>query len=88
MLKAKEVLIRQLYRPNVELSPEEEAAYLKSHHDYKFVRSKDNIVVEIQWGITQWSFGFPFDFEDGWKHREAIVLAGASVFNLAPEIYS
>jgi hypothetical protein len=86
MLKAKEVLLLQGYHPKLDLTAGEEAAYLESHHDYKFVRSKDSMVVEIQWGVTQWSFAFPFDFEDAWKHREVISVAGASAPNIAPEI--
>jgi Uncharacterised nucleotidyltransferase len=85
MLKAKEVLVLQGYHPKLDLTAGEEAAYLESHHDYKFVRPKDSVVVEIQWGVTQWSFAFPFDFEDAWKRREAVSVAGASVPNLAPE---
>jgi Uncharacterised nucleotidyltransferase len=86
MLKAKEVLMMHGYHPKLDLTADEETAYLESHHDYKFVRSKDSMVVEIQWGVTQWSFAFPFDFEDAWKHREVISVAGASAPNLAPEI--
>jgi len=86
MLKAKEVLMSHGYHPTLELTASQEAAYLESHHDYKFVRAKDGVAVEIQWHITQWKFAFPFDFEDAWKHREVIILAGGSVFNLAPEI--
>jgi len=86
MLKAKEVLLLQGYHPKLALTAGEEAAYLKSHHDYKFVRSKDRVVVEIQWGVTQWSFAFSFDFEDAWNSHQVISLAGASVLNLAPEV--
>ena len=86
MLKAKEVLTLHGYHPKLDLTAGEEAAYLKSHHDYKFVRAQDSVVVEIQWGVTQWSFAFPFDFEDAWKHRQVISVAGASVLNIAPEI--
>jgi hypothetical protein len=86
MLKAKEVLMSRGYHPKLDLTAGEEAAYLESHHDYKFIRSKDGVAVEIQWGVTQWSFAFPFDFEDAWKYRQVISLAGASVLNIAPEI--
>lgn len=86
MLKAKEVLVLQGYHPTLEFTAIQETAYVESHHDYKFVRSSDNLAVDLQWGITQWSFGFPFDFEDAWNHRETISLAGAPVQNLGPEI--
>ena len=82
MLKAKEVLISQGYDPDLKLTAEEEGAYLECHHDYKFVRSKDSVVVEIQWGITQWSLTFPIDFDDLWKRREKMSLARVEVASL------
>lgn len=85
ILKAKEVLIQQGYHPKSHFTASEESAYLRSHHDYKFVRATDGVVVEIQWGITQWSFAFPVNFEDVWKRREKTSLAGATVFNLSLE---
>lgn len=85
MLKAKEVLMLQGYHPELKLTAAEEEAYLKSHHDYKFLKSKDSVVVEIQWGITQWFLAYPLDFDDLWKRRQTISLAGAEVASLAPD---
>jgi hypothetical protein len=85
MLKAKDVLISQGYHPDLKLTAAEEEAYLKSHHDYKFLKAKDSIVVEIQWGITQWFLSFPLDFVDLWKRRQKISVAGAEVASLAPD---
>jgi hypothetical protein len=85
MLKAKEVLISQGYHPDLKLTAGEEEAYLKSHHDYKFLKSEDSVVVEIQWGITQWFLAFPLDFDDLWKRRQKMSLAGAEVASLAPD---
>ena len=41
--------------------------------------------MDLQWGITQWYFAFPFDFDELWEHRETCSLAGSSVFNLPSE---
>lgn len=82
---AKDILVRQGYCPKFQFTPSEEAAYLRSHHDYKFVRFKDGLIVEIQWGVTQWSFPFPIDFEELWRHRKEVCLAGSTVFNLSLE---
>jgi hypothetical protein len=83
--RAKEVLISQGYHAKLELTASEEASYLRSHHDYKFVHGDGRIVVELQTGITQWSFAFPIDFEDLWQRREEMTLAGVSVLNLPTE---
>lgn len=85
ILKAKDLLQQHGYQPQLHLTASQEIEYLRSHHDYKFVRTADGIVVELQWGITQWSFTFPFDFDEIWEGREVGSLAGASVFNLSPE---
>lgn len=85
MLKAKEVLILRGYQPKLKLSASQETAYLRSHHDYKFIRSRDGVVVEIQWGVTERLFAFPFAFDNIWERRETVPVAGVSVANLSPE---
>jgi hypothetical protein len=83
ILKAKDLLQQHGYQPKLDLTASQEIEYLRSHHDYQFVRTVDGTVVDLQWGITQWSFAFPFDFTEMWKSREVSSLAGASVFNLS-----
>jgi hypothetical protein len=85
ILKGKDLLQQEGYQPKLHLTASQEVDYLRSHHDYKFIRTADGIVVELQWGITQWSFAFPLDFDEIWEHREIGSLAGAPIFNLPPE---
>src|SRR4029077_10103392 len=56
-----------------------------SHHDYKFLRADDGLVVEIQWGITESLVGFPLSFADLWQRRKTLPLADAGLFSLALE---
>jgi Uncharacterised nucleotidyltransferase len=85
MVKAKELLIQQGYSPNLQLTASQESDYLKSHHDYKFIRAKDGLVIEIQWGITERLFSFPLDFADLWNRCEKLSLAGVELLSLALE---
>lgn len=85
ILKAKDILVSQGYHAKLDLTASEEASYLRSHHDYKFIRANDRVVVEIQWGVTQWSFAFPLDFDDVWERREEVSLAGVTTLNLSSE---
>jgi Uncharacterised nucleotidyltransferase len=85
MLKAKELLTLRGYKPNLELSPSQEAAYLRSQHDYRFIRTHDGLVVELQWKVTKRLFSFPFDFNDVWSRSEPVALAGAEIMTLRPE---
>ncbi|MGH7929777.1 MAG: nucleotidyltransferase domain-containing protein, partial [Candidatus Binatia bacterium] len=79
ILKAKDVLLERGYEPKTQLTSAEERVYVQTHHDYKFTRRNDEVVVEIQWGVTQWSFAFEIDFDEIWERRKQIVLAGAAV---------
>jgi hypothetical protein len=85
ILKAKDILVSQGYHAKLDLTASEEAAYLRSHHDYAFIRANDGVVVEIQWGITQWSFAFPIAFEDVWARHEEVCFVGVRVRNLSLE---
>jgi Uncharacterised nucleotidyltransferase len=83
--KAKDVLLQRGYRPALQLTASDEQAYLQSHHDYKFSRSRDGIIVELQWGVTQLSFAFPLDFDEMWHHRGEICVAGSVVPTIVTE---
>ncbi|HXG19024.1 MAG TPA: nucleotidyltransferase family protein [Methylomirabilota bacterium] len=85
ILEAKKALLLQGYRPKLQLTAGQETVYLRSHHDYKFIRANDGCTVELQWGVTQWAFAFPFDFDDMWERREIVSLAGVAVPNLPLE---
>jgi Uncharacterised nucleotidyltransferase len=85
MVKARELLIQQGYRPSLKLTATEESDYLQSHHDYKFIRAEDGLVIEIQWAITKRLFDFPVDFDDLWKRREKLSLAGVELSSVALE---
>jgi Uncharacterised nucleotidyltransferase len=83
--KAKEVLIKNSYRPRLNLTPREERNYFQSHHEYRFIRSADGIVIEIQWALCEETFSFPFVFDEYWDSREPMTLAGGEVSTFAPE---
>jgi hypothetical protein len=85
ILRAKEILVLQGYHAKLDLTESEELTYVRSHHDYKFVRAHDGAVIEIQWGVTERLFAFPINFEDIWRRRQEISLAGARVCNLSFE---
>lgn len=81
---ARRLLVRGGYRPDPEMNSQDEARYLRTHHDYKFVRP-GCAVVEVQWGVTQQRFPFPLDFRRLWERRVPVVLAGRKVPGLHPE---
>jgi hypothetical protein len=86
MLRSKDLLISESYYPQLSLDHDEEAAYLSSHHDYKFARSDSDLLVDLQWSISQWSLPFEIDFEEIWKSHVVIPVGGRTVRTITPEI--
>jgi hypothetical protein len=84
VLRAKEVLASQGYRPELQLSRAQEAAYLESNHDYVLVH-ESGVVVEIHWAFAPRYFPLALDPEQLWERAERIPLVGATVPSLSPE---
>jgi hypothetical protein len=85
IIKAKDVLLIHNYQPSLRLTANQENAYLRTHHDYKFISPSRAFVVELQWGVTEWSFAFHFDFAEVWDRCESVSLAGVTALNMNVE---
>lgn len=94
--KAKAVFLKEGYRmkiERIEVTPEQEAAFVDSskiHHlvreaAYPFVHPQTGTVVELHWGIVPPYFSFAIDSEEVWDDLETISIAGQNVPNLPPE---
>lgn len=83
--KAKQLLLRRGYRPQLDLTPLQERAYLWSWCEYVFT-SGDGRVVELHWGVAPRYFSFPLDLGPLWERlEETIPLGGRPVRTLSPE---
>lgn len=85
IFRAKELLISQDYRPAVHLTQAQEAALLRSHHEYEFRRADGRVAVDLHWGFAPPHFSFPLDPERLWERLEPVALAGTTVRTFAPE---
>ncbi|MBV9851283.1 MAG: nucleotidyltransferase family protein [Armatimonadetes bacterium] len=91
LLRAKDLLLSQGYRPVTERTAAQEAALLRSHWEYEFVREDGQVMVELHWQITpHWEVlpkpgPSPLDFECLWQRRRTIPLLGAGIAGLSPE---
>ena len=76
MTRGKEILHSLGYCPGQPERVWDEATYLRTHHDYVFIKkSKDNeIPLELQWGVTEASFFFPIEFQPLWDRRRTAFL--------------
>jgi Uncharacterised nucleotidyltransferase len=94
--KAKAAFLSEGYRmkiERIEVTPEQEAAFVRSskiHHlvreaAYPFIHPQTDIIVELHWGIVPPYFSFPIDTEEVWDDLETVSIAGQNVPNLSPE---
>ena len=83
--KARDQLLSQGYRPEHELTPQEEKVLLRSSHEYPFVHSHKRVMVEVQWKIRPEYFSFPLDHERLWERLEPSSLAGKAVLAFSSE---
>jgi hypothetical protein len=85
ILKAKELLLSQGYRPNCHPIGAQKAVHLQSQHHIDLMRDDDKVIVELHWRFTSRKLPFPLDPGRLWERLETASLAGMTVFNLPPE---
>ncbi|MBD2578885.1 nucleotidyltransferase family protein [Oscillatoria sp. FACHB-1406] len=95
--KAKALLLAEGYGmkiERIEVTPEQEAAFIQSSQiqhlvreaAYPFVHPQTGFVVELHWGIMPLYFCFSLNSEADWNNLETVAIAGESVPNLSPEM--
>jgi len=85
VLKAKDLLIAKGYRPEKELSRDEELALLDSDCEYNFDDPERNIHLEIHWRILPEPFFSRFESSYVWDRAVPVELANATLLTLPPE---
>jgi hypothetical protein len=85
VLHARDLFVSQGFRPEFQLTPSQEAAYLRAQSEHKVIRDVDRVIVELHWRITERYFSFPLDTEQLWERLEATSLAGREVRSLSAE---
>lgn len=85
LVKTKDLLITQGYRPWRQLTQAQERRYLQSEHAYIFVREDGRVHVDLHWRFAQRRIAFALDHERLWERLERISLAGRMVPTLPPE---
>ena len=85
VLRAKELLLSEGYRPEYVLSPDQELAYLQHECEYNFFGDHRSILVELHWDIVQKYFSCQFDVNKLWNDLEPVSLLGRQVMTVSPE---
>jgi len=86
VLRARDILLSQGYQAEFDLSPAQNAAYLRDWSDYKVSRSDGLLlIIELHWRLTERYFSFAPDLEQLWADRQPVSLAGKTVDTLSPQ---
>lgn len=94
--KAKALFLAEGYRmkiERIEVTPEQEAAFVRSQNiyhlvreaAYPFIHEQKKVLAELHWGIVPKYFSFRLDSQEMWENLEQVSIAGKNVSNLSPE---
>lgn len=61
VIKSREVLISNGYKPDIFLDKLKEKKYVESQHEYQFINKKYNYLLELHWKFSELFFFFPKD---------------------------
>ncbi len=86
VLRAKDVLVAEGFRPNVALSQSQEQALVESQHAYSLVRPDRSAMVELHWEISPRHVSLLLEPKRLWERLEPVTIAGTTVTTLAPEV--
>jgi hypothetical protein len=85
VLRAKQLLLSEGYRPEYVLSPDQELAYLQHECEYNFFDDHRKILVELHWDIVQKYFSCHFDVNKLWDDLKPVSLLSRQVMTVSPE---
>jgi hypothetical protein len=84
VLKVKDLLVSQGFRPLLSLARAQELKMLNSCYSYGFEHGTNEVKVDLHWDINPKYLSFN-DSEGFWQHLERRSLAGQWVLTLSPE---
>jgi Uncharacterised nucleotidyltransferase len=86
VLRAKELLVAEGFRPGVALSEPQERALVESQHAYSLVRPDRSVMVELHWEISPRHVSLLLEPGRLWERLDPVTIAGTRVLTLAPEV--
>jgi len=83
--RAKTVLLELGYKSQLQFSPREERAYLRSGYEYVFSLGSERNLIELQWQIVPRFYFIPFDIEPLFLRSIEVQLDNAPIQTLGRE---
>jgi len=84
VLKVKELLVREGFKPTPELTSAQEAALLRFDCAYNFGNDK-NVLFDVHWNFAAPYFSFEVDIHGLWERLETITIARKQLLTLSAE---
>jgi hypothetical protein len=85
VLRAKNLLFSQGYRPYYWLTPVQETAALRALCELNFQRDADGSVIDLHWNFTSRFFPFARNAECLWERRVPVFVGGQEILTFAAE---
>jgi hypothetical protein len=84
-LKARNLLMANEYRPEIQLDDKQFRIYLKSKDASTFICDEKKAFVDLHWGLKVRNVSFPIHPDHFDNHLKPVVIEGHKVHNLPPE---
>jgi hypothetical protein len=86
VLRARDLIVSQGYRPHFRLTDVSAEPYLKSQNELSFTRHDGKVIVELQWEIAPRYFSFPIPSQYLWERLKSFSRKDLEFWTLPPEI--
>jgi hypothetical protein len=77
--RARDLLMKEGYEPELKISPARHNAFLKVNYVQLFERNDGRAVVELHWGVAPRNFAFSLDVASLWQRAQEIELLGQKI---------
>jgi hypothetical protein len=84
-IKARNLLMANGYRPEIELDDKQFGIYLKTEDTFTLISGESRVVVELHWELTGRNSSFPIYLDLFDNRLERTEIEGKKVYNLPPE---
>jgi hypothetical protein len=85
VLEAKEILLKEGYIPEIQISPIQEKAYLDSESEYIFIHKSNGTRIDLHWRLISPCYSIGFDHKELWSRIRTSTLEGQIILSLPPE---
>jgi hypothetical protein len=83
--RASEILVSQGFKPQFELTGEQEATFIEFRCEHAFGSADAMTTVDLHWAVVPTRYSFAPDPESYWKRLERVSFGGTTISTISPE---